>query len=713
VTLPATQLFTDLDLDLLNSSFFQAVDTLLAPASATAGFQAAEAAYTTIAQGRAQLAEGYSTNEVDWLFSAASPFQGSADDLASGQEALEQQMRATLMSAYSIDTIVQYPVAWNSAVPSSVGDQVSLFGQVAPTAASPVQVQDGYTFSTSEIAVQASGPGLFTFLFGALDVANVKPIVTANLAYTLTHIEYYTLPASETPEVQARPSMWLQLVEPVVVPVSNTASTQIPVVFRQYPALPSVMSQTWTAGAGSSATAPSSSNPLTAAAAWHFDFEYQAQLTPHDQIIATVTYNRDLTGAKASLSAGRAFSDGPQLFALWEALARFSAVYGAIQSILQKLPASPSNASDPATIQWAAALATFAGLVTDVVNNTDWNETSAMYVGSPLQHVVDDYTVTDLPSTSNPAERQIELTWSPAQGESSFPGVTLAVLGVAPDGTPYANQIQGTTTNGITDIYAPTSPVVNDWVQHQIEVDGLSVLSQENAVAGLQIQRNVIDLSAGQTSYAVQTEYVYTTPVVSFTQPTTPFVQNDTPLDVTTLPSQGAAPNPPCTDPTASSLCQRLYSLLYDLLFDPGSVAALKSAHAKAFVDADLIRRMKLQVTFEYPIVAPTGGTLGTDPIVVSTPVLLARSFNIDVSKTAQLDDLVATLAAAISTWTEEQGVVFGSAAVPAAARLVFDITLYAELSGANTPVLRLSKLYLSSADVAPLSPSASRPQHK
>ena len=56
--------------------------------------------------------------------------------------------------------------------------------------------------------------------------------------------------------------------------------------------------------------------------------------------------------------------------------------------------------------------------------------------------------------------------------------------------------------------------------------------------------------------------------------------------------------------------------------------------------------------------------------------------------------------AAAIDTWANDNSVVFGAAAAPAGAMLIFDITLYAALSGVNTPVLRFSNLQLKLTDI-------------
>src|SRR5205085_6859440 len=79
--LPTQQLFVDVDLDLFNRTFFQAVDDILAPASAAQAFEQARDAYNTITNGRKALSQKYSDNEVDWLFAPDSPFTGTQPQL--------------------------------------------------------------------------------------------------------------------------------------------------------------------------------------------------------------------------------------------------------------------------------------------------------------------------------------------------------------------------------------------------------------------------------------------------------------------------------------------------------------------------------------------------------------------------------------------------------------------------------------------------------
>jgi len=685
--LPVQQLFTDVDLDQLNRGFFQAVDRMLAPAPASAAFQNARTAYTLIAQGREQLAEEFSANEVGWLFSPQSPFTGSVNQLTEAQESFEQQMRAALASAYAIDTVIQYPVAWSSPVPAAVKDQFSLFGQVQPT-------QPGGTtgLSTAQVPVEPTGPGLLTFLYGTPDIED-ETERTLDLEFNVTHVQYFLEPANQTPEGEARPSLWLQLVNPYTsapphIGPAGTPTT-IPLVYREYPTPPTLVSQTGVQESGA-AMNPGS---LAQASQWRYTYQYQARLTAHDQLLSTLTYNTDLSasGSGGVQATNRLAAGGP--YSLFESLARFSAAYAVLQPIL----------NDSTDSRWPAAVTAFSSLVTEVVNNTDWNPTAALLTRTGLANITDTYGITDAPSGDN---RRITLAWSPTQGPSSFPGVTLAIEAIAPNGQPYPGQVPKSIDNGITDTYAANPPLQSDWVWHQVAVDSLNVMSAENALAGVQVQRNVLDLPDPQgQSWQVLDTYIYKTPLVRFSQPVTPFIDDATPIDVAKLP--GAGEGPGCESSSPDCLCQRIYTLMSDLVGNSRQLPVLLAARSQAGLAGDAPRRVKVQCGFQYALPAAVGGQVGTDPMTPRVPVLLARSFVVDGSQPVQLGDFARLYSDAVTAWSQTHGVAFGPGAEPAGARLVFDITLYAELSSANTPVLRLRNLQLALTDIAPSQASA------
>ena len=756
--LPAQRLFVDVDLDQLNRSFFQAVDDLLTPASAAQAFEQAQNAYTTTALGREALAQKYSQYEVDWLFDAQSPFTGTGDQLAIAQEVFEQQMRAALMTAYSVDTIGQYDVTWNQAVSPAADGYIELFGQVQAmlygtyswsgntiscTANSPhalvtgnqvfmsFAVQTGsvpanalYTvtvigdatftistgsvsgqgsggfvgtrqnagLSTAHVGIESSGASPLTFLYGDPDIRDLD-VVPFDLRYNVTNLQLFLEPPNNGDE--ARASLWLQLVDPYpnlpphIGPDGKL--TEIPVVVRQYPTPPTLVSQSWS----NFTPKQPSGNPIADGADWSYTYTYQAFIIAQDQINTDVTYNTDISasgGGGGNLQAGP--GAGPP-YDLFTALARASSVLTAIQSILQ-------NPEDP---NWATAFTAFSASVTEVVNNTDWNPAQTFKAAYGLVNVTDHYFVKDVFDDSEQTQ-DITVTWPTSQGQSSFANVELRLLALDPATpmlTPYKQQTLTRTASSVEVAVkaAPVQPGLG--VAQQIVMDGLNVLAAENALAAVQIERNLISLEGPDgKSWSTVPEFIYMTPQVRPSAPTTPFIDNPTPIDVTTLPTRGTATACPSASP--SDLCQRIYTIMANLLTDPLQSQSLLEAFRSAGVaDDDTTRRVKVGCSFSFPMPSATGQSYDTKSLSPLVPIVLARSFDIDGQQTGQIEDFALVFAKAIDVWALKNSIAYGQGSKPAGATLVFDITLYAALSGVDTPVLRFSNLQLKLTDIEPI----------
>jgi hypothetical protein len=562
-----------------------------------------------------------------------------------------------------------------------------LFGAVRPTADG--SLPKGYTISAPHVPIVSSGSSLLTFLFGLHDVRDTAS-VSLDLAFEVTHIQHFLEPAGATPTGEARPSIWLQLVDTNTMPHIGPAGepTVIPLVLREFPVSPTMIRQS--AQPGGASTQSAGSNPLAAAAAWTFDYAYQAQLTAHDQIVTAVTYNSDLRVAGGTSTAlAAAFGDATQRYTLFEALARFRAAYAVLQPVL----------ADPNVNDWSAAVMCFADLVDAVVNNTTWSPASSLRArAGGLVRITDSYEVDDV--AIGDTSRTVTISWSGT--ESSFAGAAVSIEALEPTSlAPYPNQTQQRSANAVRDTYTPQPPLADDWIVHQVDIDGLNVLAAENALAGVQVERNLITLDGGGTTWSAKTEFVYMTPVVSATQPITPFIDNATPINVATLPGAGSCAACVQTTPAGTqSLCQYVYTILSDLLANDVSGAALNKARADAGIDAPPTRRIKIACCFQYDV-ASAAGVRSANPVAPIVPVVLAPSFLIDGSDPAQLGAFAAQFANAIAAWTSSNGLGFGTAA-QAGAQLVFDVTLFAELSGENLPVLRLRALQLSMADVTP-----------
>ena len=83
-------------------------------------------------------------------------------------------------------------------------------------------------------------------------------------------------------------------------------------------------------------------------------------------------------------------------------------------------------------------------------------------------------------------------------------------------------------------------------------------------------------------------------------------------------------------------------------------------------------------------------------------PIVFARSFDVqDDAMQAQLGAFAQAFAQAILDWAAQHEIQFGQSATPAYGQLVFDVTLFAQLSGNSRPLLRLRELQLALGDIA------------
>ena len=322
--------------------------------------------------------------------------------------------------------------------------------------------------STAHVGVSSEGTGLLTFLYGNPDAADAA-IVPFDLRLNVTNLQYFVGPAPSPDE--ARPSIWLQLVQPVTPHIGPAKEpTRIPVVLRQYPTPPTLVGQS---GLAFTPTMPSG-NPLADAADWKYGLTYQAALAAQDQINANVTYNTKLRSSGGGNQALRtlAVGDAPS-FDLFTALGRFTAVYGVIQTILP-------NLDDP---HWGDAVQVFADRVGEVTTNTDWHPRPGFRALPGFSNVTDSYVVTDMMKSPGSDTREITLQWPASQGQSTFAGVTLAVTALDPKSAAFpqaASAYPGQTTTPVTDglqVEVPNAPITEGiGVAHLVEVDGLNVL---------------------------------------------------------------------------------------------------------------------------------------------------------------------------------------------------------------------------------------------
>jgi hypothetical protein len=682
--------FVDVDADVYCRQFFSAFESMMAPDMAAAARRIMEANQTLstfdqMVQAKAKLACAYSNEQIYWLFAAqqqSTPAQGSE---AIAIDEFGQQLRTTLASAYLVDTVVQYPVTWTTPPPSSLSGNVNLFGRVAPPTGNN-EAGANYTLSTSKVAVNPSdgpftfgagsnvitAPGMLSFLFGATSEQAMEAAasVAMNLVYQITHVEYRASADDDW--------SWLQLVQTDnLTNVFNVAigsagtSVEIPIPLRQYPTPPTLINQ--------SGGSPFTTDPTTLAQArlWQYVYSYQVQEIAQDVIHTSVTYNTGAGGGTASTAKMFAAEDDPPV-SLFEALCRFYYAYPSLQPTLATL----SSVTDPtkATAEQLNAILAFCKLVNWMATNTDWFKTfgEKMFAEDGSMSYVTNYAITDVETAGNPAQRT--LTMCPASDNPPQsppianvnilplllinntyqppPGVTDTLVGSCQEVT--YNLPQGQETAG-------------SMVRRQISITGLDIMNTENALAAVQIYRNeALFTDDGEADiWTTYGDFIYKTPAVLFNAETTPLIDNSALVDIADLNNTGKDE----MLPLATQL-DNLFTTLF----------------TGAVTDQTSSRRLTVGCSYGYDI----SPALGTEILAV-VPVILIPPQELGTDA-ADLSTFSNNLASAIIAWANSSGLptTKGSYLSEVSATFLFDITIFAALSGTNLPILRLRNLSLS-----------------
>ncbi|WP_425100135.1 hypothetical protein [Tropicibacter sp. S64] len=691
-TLPATRIFSDVDLDQMARGAFAAIDTILGAENASNSFAQAPTAYRQIAEAREAIADRYADNEVSWLLDDAT-YQGQGSDLCQGQDLMAQQMRAALGSAYAINTIVQTDVSFPGALPETMNNRLQLFGQMQrPSGQSNPEAQGGgFGLGTARVDIPAGSGGqkaTTSFLYGVTDQKiEEETYAQFPLEWAVTHLQVFlegrTLDYC-THDEKAPPSIWLQFINAFTV-APSMGETIIPLAYREYPTPPTMIGQQ---AAGVIVKKPTSLAQLTQ---WKYTTTYQARLLSRDEITLKLIYNTSLS---SGIKTQAALVEGPEVYTLFEALARFTAGYEVLQGQLNPVP--ESGAED--------ALGSFATLVTQLANNSDWVPalTLSDATASGPVYTLESDVVTDI-ATGQGDQRKITLVPDPLVAPPNPWVGEKTVTALNPETmAPYEGEVSGGSGSEVTTTYTPVPPINGNFVTHQVQVDGLTTLAFENANSGIGTRRNA-QLYPGGTVLS-NPDFIYQTPVVLLTNPVTPFVQNGTIYQIW--------PNVvPDADQDLGIYIQRLLEEMMGLEAVKAAFASARVTDAQAVPDK---RRLKLDVRYGFPIGGPSGTSEQAVDLVPLTPVVLVRSFDLPVdglkeaidgwvglSDGAAVDG-VKPFAAVIADWFAAQGIALGQSTAPNAppegAFLSFDITLFSQLESGKTqlPLLRLSDLRLT-----------------
>jgi hypothetical protein len=698
--LPQERIFNDVDLDDLARTTFAAIDSALSPENASNMFQMSRDSYNQIAYAREDIADNYADNEVTWLMQDQT-FIGNGSDLCQGQDQMAQQMRAALSSAYAVNTIVQTEVKFNQALPASMGNRLQLFGQMQrSTDATSVEDAGGFGLGTARVDVPSGHGGqtaTTTFLYGVTDQKiEDNRYQEFPLEWAVSHLQVFledrVINYCEHGET-APPSIWLQLINSFAAPPAM-GDTIIPLAYREYPTPPTMVVQTAKRDTENTGTT------LADQTRWIYTSTYQARLLAADEITLNLIYN---TGGSAQSSADLGDADNPKdvTYTLFEALTRFQSGYEILQP--QMTPITDQTPVD--------VLTAFATLVTQLANNSDWNQSVSGFgdIGNAPVVTLEQDVVTDRQDESD-AGRLITLTPDPLAGQPN-PWVGDKCITALDPATmmPYPDEELSCSTDGqkiVTHKYTPVPPLTGNFVTHQVKVKGLTTLLFENGNSGVGVRRNA-SLYPDETVFS-NPEFIYQTPIVVLTNPLTPFVDNPTPVDI--YPTVVSNANLDLGDYIRLTL-EAMMGLTESQteLLPQGEVTGTPAN-----------RRLKIDARYGFPIGSPSGSNYDTDYFLPLYPALLVRSFDLPVDGlqdalkewVGQSGDPgtngIKPYAAVLADWLQSVDLPIGQPTSPDAppkdAMLVLDVTLYSQLSsGTNQlPLLRLSDLRLALSVIAP-----------
>ncbi|MFT4926169.1 MAG: hypothetical protein ACI8WB_002267 [Phenylobacterium sp.] len=683
--LPREMTFSDIDLDNYSRMAFAAIDNFLAAKNASAAWQLEPNAFNQVTYGREDIADGYANNQVQWLFDQPLTLRGSDDDLAKGREDLAQQMRRSLSSAYAIETIFQVNATFNSALPANISNRLQLFGQVQRVGETDNKggnkAGDNFGLSSARLNIPAgAGPRtqVLTVLYGlGTQALEDHAKVELDLQWAANHLQVFLEDDIEQDDT-ARPSIWLQLINGFesAIHIGGEKKTTIALPIREYPTPPTTVSQSAIAGsppdqAAQLHQAKYALSPLAQFGRWYYQVVYQAHLVSQDQLRLQTTFNRSESNLSASFAVQNSEA---QRFTLAQALCRFVAVYQQIQPQLVNL-----NQQTPKNV-----LEAFALVVDQLANNSDWQGVrflNAVNIGQTVeQDIVDDKPI------SGSDQREITLALDTAFGDANQWIGFKQIAALNPSNMlPYAEQETRQGDHQVSDVYLAKPALDDHWVTHRLQISGLSVLQYENAQLAIQTERNA-DLLADTTTNPL---FVYKTPLVSFSNAVTPFIEESSKINI--------------VDSLTLARDQPLSYYLLALL-----EAVLNTANIAADVTGQ--RRLKVDCRYGFPIASASGTSHYDEAFMPLNPTILVRSFNVPNADQSKLltqwvgnttDTDTSSYARTLADWASKNGVQFGRNSTPQGARLIFDITLYSQLSDVKLPVLRLTDLQLSTADVA------------
>jgi LysM repeat protein len=672
---PVTTSQNSVDLDQLGRNFLAAIEQVLGAQFSSATWKLEYGSdtppppitdppdpkthpYEAIVAAKELLANSISAHVAN-VFETTTP----SDALADARESMRQQLLVNLTSAYTVDVILQYPVAVSHSEYAS-GDMLAprLFGK--PVAQNPdnpnaVEKKDAFSFSTSKFSLAKRTTGTYlTFSFETnreqqgKDGKQFDDVFKINLFHQINALEHQIHTVNGIDGYQA--SSWLTFVLPDSFDTPgqrkllvSLGEQTIPVPLRAYPTPPSLSEQIFVPLA--------THGELRKVRLWDYRCHYEYVGAAHDKILASIKLN---VPPDKALRARFDDATNPDLFA---ALVQFTNAFPDIAKDLDQYLATRTN--DEVAFN---AIRSFAWLVQRAANAwKNWQNACLLHKEAPQEST----------------EYHFEIT----QQAEDVSGVAALVVTVEGDGSSlllpqlpqveiagYQTKVKSQTGKSVSYYFAgdekPLSyEIGRNLSTRQLVFKDFDILKIENAWAGAAIKRNEKLLPDKITN----PNFVFQSPVVRFANVLTPLLDLDTEIDIAVYSETPA----------------RLSKVLSNFL-----IAFFEGAQTGGSDD----RTIRLSAAYSYGL--QDSGDRGTEfmegpDLEVTIPILLTTPAPIPISKEGLSPDspLIKSVSETIEAWFLNN-----PSGMDQSGKLLFDLSIYSSLSKSQLPVLRLRRLSLA-----------------
>ncbi len=640
---PVSKNFRSIDLDVWARQFLATVDLVLSAPYATPLFQLGGPTGITGPTGPAPFAAGATG------FTAGGPGRAAFDALVSAKErlaeriaqgldyilegptgptagvlrhdareVLRQNLLINLSNAYATAAILQPRFLIPSGGTGATGAP-RLSGKPVeppPPTEGPVGFEDAYSISTGKLPM-VEGESNAAFLFN-LSSEDQHKNVTLDLNYVVNEMEYDIQPADKIEQYE--PSSWLSFIVPIgssatqpeVKVDTRLGELEIPVPLRAYPVLPSLIAQAATASVPDS-------NTLAEAKLWDYSCTFEYQPAAQDTVFLLVSFN--LFDEHQALAMARQ----PDLF---DWLAQFASIYPELKNGLALLPAwKPGQAYD-APLLAASTLADLAQKIANV-----WR----VYPPAPVRP-------DDIKVKGQKFLYQLDVTRT---GDNQFLDTLRLTLLERPVGSTlawpsvYVGDQKLTVTgpppppDQILYKYPPDIPAAGPLTQRFVFTRN-DIIQIFNAWTAVSIARNLLLVDAGPEGAAApftNAGFVYTTPLVGFTNKLTPLLTHNRPIDIAGI-----------TGPPAGKTLAQYLSILFQQLLEIGTGPSGPRPNV-----------IKVASNYGYSL-ASTGPTGAGAALMAYLPILMQPKFNFHSSDLGVTGPtaFVSRLASQIETWQGE-----------------------------------------------------------